>query len=99
MLCMLVLFFFQSCKFPFQSPLHWAAKHGKPEVIKLLCGTHYVDVNARSVGAFLVLIKVAFQSKPKTYLYTYLNFFLEIEEVLKTEKSEIPKAVHIWAFG
>ncbi len=34
----------------FQTPLHWAAKHGKPEVIKLLCGTHYADVNSRSVS-------------------------------------------------
>lgn len=32
-----------------QTGLHWAAKHGNDDLIKLLAGTHKSDVNARTV--------------------------------------------------
>lgn len=32
-----------------QTALHWAAKHGKPEVIKLLASQRNVDINKRTV--------------------------------------------------
>jgi len=35
---------------PPQTALHWAAKHGMDDVVKLLAGTHQADVNARSVS-------------------------------------------------
>lgn len=33
-----------------QTALHWAAKHGKPEVIKLLASQRNVDINKRTVS-------------------------------------------------
>lgn len=33
-----------------QMALHWAAKHGKPEVIKLLASQRNVDINKRTVS-------------------------------------------------
>ena len=33
----------------FQTALHWAAKHGNEDVVKLIAGTYKADVNARSV--------------------------------------------------
>jgi len=34
---------------PPQTALHWAAKHGHVELIKLLAGTYKSNVNAKSV--------------------------------------------------
>lgn len=40
-----------------QSALHWAAKHGRADIVKLLAGTHGIDVNGRSVrcGRFILV--------------------------------------------
>ncbi|KAL1130921.1 hypothetical protein AAG570_012162 [Ranatra chinensis] len=35
----------------FSSALHWAAKHGNENVVKLIAGTHNADVNARTTNA------------------------------------------------
>jgi hypothetical protein len=35
---------------PPQTALHWAAKHGNDDVVKLIAGTYQADVNARSVS-------------------------------------------------
>jgi ankyrin repeat protein len=35
---------------PPQTALHWAAKHGSADVVKLIAGTYQADVNARSVS-------------------------------------------------
>ncbi|KZS00676.1 putative Ankyrin repeat domain-containing protein [Daphnia magna] len=32
--------------------LHWAAKHGHDDLVKMLAGTHKSDVNARTVQNF-----------------------------------------------
>ncbi|GIY65953.1 hypothetical protein CEXT_324921, partial [Caerostris extrusa] len=32
----------------FSTALHWAAKHGNLDVIKLMAGTHKLDSNART---------------------------------------------------
>lgn len=37
-----------------QSALHWAAKHGNEDVVKLIAGTCKADVNARTVGIYVV---------------------------------------------
>jgi len=34
-----------------QTALHWAAKHGRPEVIKMLMGRPGANVNQRTVSA------------------------------------------------
>jgi ankyrin repeat protein len=36
---------------PPQTALHWAAKHGNADVVKLIAGTYQADVNVRSVSA------------------------------------------------
>lgn len=33
----------------FQTALHWAAKHGNEDVVKLIAGTRKADVNAKTV--------------------------------------------------
>jgi ankyrin repeat protein len=33
-----------------QTALHWAAKHGNADVVKLIAGTYEADVNVRSVS-------------------------------------------------
>lgn len=38
-----------------QTALHWAAKHGKPEVIKLLASQRNVDINKRTVSLELYI--------------------------------------------
>lgn len=35
--------------------LHWAAKHGNEDLIKLIAGTHNADVNARTNGGYTAL--------------------------------------------
>ena len=35
---------------PPQTALHWAAKHGNADIVKLIAGTYQADVNARSVS-------------------------------------------------
>lgn len=35
--------------------LHWAAKHGNEDLIKLIAGTHSADVNARTNGGYTAL--------------------------------------------
>ena len=35
---------------PPQTALHWAAKHGSADVVKLIAGKYQADVNARSVS-------------------------------------------------
>lgn len=35
----------------FQTALHWAAKHGNEDVVKLIAGTRKADVNAKTVSA------------------------------------------------
>jgi len=40
--------------FPPQTALHWAAKHGNANVVKLIAGTYQADVNARSVSVSYV---------------------------------------------
>lgn len=35
--------------FIIQTALHWAAKHGNEDVVKLIAGTHKADVNAKTV--------------------------------------------------
>lgn len=37
------------------SALHWAAKHGRADIVKLLAGTHGIDVNGRSNGGYTPL--------------------------------------------
>lgn len=41
----------------FQTALHWAAKHGNEDVVKLIAGTRKADVNARTV---IIIIKNKF---------------------------------------
>lgn len=38
-----------------QTVLHWGAKHGNAEIIKVFAGTYKVDVNAKTVGICTVL--------------------------------------------
>lgn len=33
-----------------QTALHWAAKHGRADIVKLLAGTHGIDVNGKTVS-------------------------------------------------
>uniref|UniRef100_A0A1B6L085 Uncharacterized protein n=1 Tax=Graphocephala atropunctata TaxID=36148 RepID=A0A1B6L085_9HEMI len=35
--------------------LHWAAKHGNVDVVKLIAGTHKIDVNCRTHGGYTAL--------------------------------------------
>ncbi|XP_034254629.1 ankyrin repeat domain-containing protein SOWAHC isoform X2 [Thrips palmi] len=42
-------------KDPTSTALHWAAKHGNEDVIKLIAGTHQADVNVRSNGGYTPL--------------------------------------------
>ena len=42
-------FFFSSHFSFFQTALHWGAKHGKKEMIKLVADRKGVDINVRSV--------------------------------------------------
>jgi ankyrin repeat protein len=42
---------------PPQTALHWAAKHGNADVVKLIAGTYQADVNARSVSVLHVTIR------------------------------------------
>ncbi|XP_022239477.1 ankyrin repeat domain-containing protein SOWAHB-like [Limulus polyphemus] len=35
--------------------LHWAAKHGNADVVKLMAGTHRVDANVRTQGGYTAL--------------------------------------------
>ncbi|XP_037890452.1 ankyrin repeat domain-containing protein SOWAHC isoform X2 [Glossina fuscipes] len=37
------------------SALHWAAKHGNEDVVKLIAGTHKADVNGRTNGGYTPL--------------------------------------------
>lgn len=37
------------------SALHWAAKHGRVDIVKLLAGTHGVDVNGKTNGGYTPL--------------------------------------------
>lgn len=37
-----------------KSALHWAAKHGRGDIVKLLAGTHGIDVNGKTVSLFSV---------------------------------------------
>lgn len=39
----------------FQTALHWGAKHGNLDLIKLIAGTHKADVNSRTVIAFFFI--------------------------------------------
>lgn len=36
--------------FFFQTALHWAAKHGNMDLVKMLAGTYSVNVNAKTVS-------------------------------------------------
>lgn len=38
------------CVFFFQTALHWAAKHGNMDLVKMLAGTYSVNVNAKTVS-------------------------------------------------
>jgi ankyrin repeat protein len=40
-----------------QTALHWAAKHGNADVVKLIAGTYQADVNVRSVSVLHVTIR------------------------------------------
>ena len=42
-----------NCILSFQTALHWAAKHGNLDVIKLLCGNGNIQINAQSVSSCL----------------------------------------------
>ncbi|XP_039286005.1 LOW QUALITY PROTEIN: ankyrin repeat domain-containing protein SOWAHC [Nilaparvata lugens] len=42
-------------KCPFTTALHWAAKHGNEDVVKLLAGTYKVEVNAVTNGGYTPL--------------------------------------------
>jgi hypothetical protein len=44
--------------FPPQTALHWAAKHGSADVVKLIAGTYQADVNARSVSSFFTVVSI-----------------------------------------
>ncbi|XP_042867962.1 ankyrin repeat domain-containing protein SOWAHC-like [Penaeus japonicus] len=47
--------------------LHWAAKQGRVEVVKLLAGTHHVDVNARSNGGYTPLHIAAMYNRTEVF--------------------------------
>lgn len=36
--------------FFFQTALHWAAKHGNMDLVKMLAGTYTANVNAKTVS-------------------------------------------------
>ena len=56
MLYFIYLFIFLSKT---QTALHWAAKHGRADIVKLLAGTHGIDVNGKTVSNSYSLCFVA----------------------------------------
>lgn len=42
------------CFLSLQTVLHWGAKHGNSEIIKVFAGTYKVDVNAKTVSNHLL---------------------------------------------
>ncbi|KAL9901540.1 ankyrin repeat domain family member sosondowah [Glossina fuscipes fuscipes] len=58
-----------------QSALHWAAKHGNEDVVKLIAGTHKADVNGRTVSIlFEMPILLAEQHMGYTPLHIAMQF-------------------------
>lgn len=60
-----------------QTGLHWAAKHGNDDLIKLLAGTHKSDVNARTVQCLFsppyIIIQVSEIENMPTNVLTYVS--------------------------
>lgn len=59
------------------SALHWAAKFGKPEIIKLIAGTYSVNPNIKSNGGFTPLHLAAMhnhQQLMELLINTYSKF-------------------------
>jgi len=47
--------------------LHWAAKHGNIDIVKLIAGTHGADVNIRSHGGYTPLHLAAMHKRKSVY--------------------------------
>ena len=60
--------FFSFFSFLLQTGLHWAAKHGNDDLVKMLAGTHKSDVNARTV----LLIVNSITEKTNRWLPVFL---------------------------
>ena len=58
-----------------QTALHWAAKHGNSDVIKMLCGTPECDVNVRSVSAFAYCKVESITHVNLSFLLLFFIFF------------------------
>lgn len=63
------IFLMFSFLFFLQTALHWAAKSGNEDIVKLIAGTHKADVNARTV------IFVQIQNCPTNKYLTFHSFF------------------------
>lgn len=46
----IVIFYLFIYLLKIQTALHWAAKHGRADIVKLLAGTHGIDVNGKTVS-------------------------------------------------
>lgn len=53
--------------FSLQTCLHWAAKKGHVELVKMLAGTYQSDVNAKSNGGYTPLHLAAQFSRQEVY--------------------------------
>lgn len=49
---------FSSLSLSLQTALHWAAKHGNEDVVKLIAGTHNANVNVRTVSKKLIRLNI-----------------------------------------
>ena len=58
--------------------LHWAAKHGNLDLVKLLAGQYQVDVNVKSHGGYTPLhLSCQFSHQEvRTIAYNFLNRLL-----------------------
>merc|ERR1719443_2058901 len=48
--------------------LHWAAKHGNLDMVKLLAGTYQANVNAKSHGGYTLLDDCAWLQYEEVYI-------------------------------
>lgn len=68
--------------FFFQTALHWAAKHGNMDLVKMLAGTYTANVNAKTVSKtndrvlFMFLCYIIFRRAISTIItiILYLSF-------------------------
>lgn len=54
-----------------QTALHWAAKHGNGDIVKLIAGTYKADVNERTVSDKILLSAHHFLGRQHTHKNIY----------------------------